>query len=1399
MESLATYIPMDRRHALSRGESLPDRSMGAVLFADISGFTPITTILVRSLGPQRGAEEVTRQLNRVYDVLIAEVHRYHGSVVNFIGDAIICWFEQDQGQRAVTCALRMQQAMTQYAQLALPGGIDVEVAVKIAVASGQARRFVVGDPAIRQLDLLAGAILERTQAAEQLIRPGEVIAGAEIVERFAGDLQVKEWRSAEDGERFAVLANQQTPALPSPWPAHPPLAVEESRGWLLPAIFARLQQSREDYVAELRPVVAMFVKFSGIDYEQEDAEGSRLNSYIRWVQQVLARYGGSLLELTTGDKGSNLYAVFGAPVAYEDAPVRAANAALALRDMPPSVAALVRDVQIGISQGQMRTGMYGGALHRSYGVQGREVNVAIRLMTLAAPGQIILSDRIAAAAGAEFDLEPLGPRQLKGVQEARQVFALRSPITKTAQTTLKGRPLTAMIGRERERAILFDRLAQLSHYAQNGAGDYPCHTLILEGEAGIGKSRLISELQAQAHSMGITALSGAGDAIEYALTYFAWRKIFRQAVGFQENESPEELQQRLRTVFGDAAQLVERAPLLNAVLPLNLPDNALTAQMTGEVRAENTRDLLVQLLRNAQKRQSALLLILDDVQWLDSASWSLALAVTRHVPKLLLVLTTRPFTDETPAEYEQLLRAANSERLNLAFLSPAEVEALVCQRLGVDAAPVEVIRLITEKAEGHPFFSEELAYALRDAGLIAVEGGVCRLMTDVAEWQTLNFPSTIQGVITSRIDRLPAEQQLLLKIASVIGRLFAIRILQEIYPVERNQEEMLVSLDQLTRLAITQPAPPPPNLAYMFKHILTQEAAYNLLLFTQRQELHRTVAAWYEQAYAGDRAAVYAVLAHHWSLGQAPANAIVYLEAAGQQALRDFANQEAITFFHKALLLASELEAPHDISPLRRASWERSLGEAYLNLGRLAESRAHFRQALVLLERPAPTKTATLIIRALSEVAAQLFHRWRARAQPRSRRTSDAGPEQIRLTEAAAVYDQLSTVSFYAGEVLPAIHSSIYALNLAEKVTPGPEIADTLARSYANALGMFGGILHWDKLAEGYFELARQTAEEENRLPALAWAYQVHGVFYLQRGIWQPALTAYGKAKEIREQLGAHRGWEECIFSMSIIYYCTGDFEQCKTQAQTLVDSAKRRDDAQSQLWGLSMHALALLAQDQVSEALALLTTAERYCQGRTLDQEEITVRGLLALAHLRQGNRPCARVFAEQVVALLQKASLSNTGLNGHAGAGLVLLDHWQERAALSAAETKALAVQIEQVLASMKKSTHILSYCKPQTGLLQGIYLHGAGKQRQALRVWRQSLALAEQMAMPYDQGLLHAQIGKHLAAEDPQRHHHLARADELFAAVGANYDRRAVQTLLPTAVTGFGVMYSAEERRP
>src|SRR5690349_4668819 len=273
-DDLSAYIAIDRCRALAHGAELADRASGAALFADVAGFTALAETLARELGARRGAEELTAQLNRVYDTLIGAVHDYGGSVVGFSGDAITCWFDdrptaggepragaatEPASHRAVAAALAMQRSMRQLTVATTPAGALVMLAIKVAVASGPVRRFLVGDPGIQLLDVLAGSTLDRLAAAEQLAERGEVVLDAHTAVLLGKAVALERWRADErTGRQVALVASLVRPVARAPWPALPPGQLPEAqlRPWLAPAIYARLSSGSDPFLAELRPAVA---------------------------------------------------------------------------------------------------------------------------------------------------------------------------------------------------------------------------------------------------------------------------------------------------------------------------------------------------------------------------------------------------------------------------------------------------------------------------------------------------------------------------------------------------------------------------------------------------------------------------------------------------------------------------------------------------------------------------------------------------------------------------------------------------------------------------------------------------------------------------------------------------------------------------------------------------------------------------------------------------------------------------------------------------------------------------------------------------------------------------------------------------------------------------------------
>ncbi|HYF63228.1 MAG TPA: adenylate/guanylate cyclase domain-containing protein, partial [Herpetosiphonaceae bacterium] len=390
MDPLSAYIPQDRYRALADRSDLPAAMAGTLLSADLVGFTPLTRGLVAQFGERRGADVLSEVLNAVYTPCLQQITAYGGAVIGFSGDGFLGWFPADDGDRAASCALRLQHMLPSIlASLpALPAA--AALAMRVALAAGSVRRFIIGDPAVQLVDVLAGALLDRLAELDARCLPGEIVLDDSLAAGLERRGALIRRRAAADEAVITLLSDLPRPAPPQP-PAPPPaLAEDVLRPWLLPQVFARLTHGQGEFLTELRPAVALFVRIHGLSADAPEAP-TILDRLLRMVQAVITPYEGNVLQVTIGEKGSYLYCGFGAPLAHEDDALRAVHTARALVEQAAALPG-IGGVACGISQGIMRTGAYGGADRRTYGVLGEATNLAARLMQAARPGQILLSE-----------------------------------------------------------------------------------------------------------------------------------------------------------------------------------------------------------------------------------------------------------------------------------------------------------------------------------------------------------------------------------------------------------------------------------------------------------------------------------------------------------------------------------------------------------------------------------------------------------------------------------------------------------------------------------------------------------------------------------------------------------------------------------------------------------------------------------------------------------------------------------------------------------------------------------------------------------------------------------------------------------------------------------------------
>ncbi|RIK21931.1 MAG: hypothetical protein DCC51_05715 [Anaerolineae bacterium] len=1132
MESLLAFIPEDRRLALADGVNLPDRATGSVLFADISGFTPLTAALALELGVQRGAEEVLNQINPVYEAIIGELHRFGGSVMGFAGDSITCWLDGDNGARGVACALAMQSAMRPFAVVKTPAGTPISLAIKVAVTTGPARRFVVGDPKIQLIDVLAGRTLDHVAGAEKMAGKGDVVVGEEVVYALGNSVEISEWRTAEDGTRYAVIGDLVAWPEPAPHPSLEGLSLPESetRSWALPPVYSRLQAGTK-FLAELRPTVALFLKFSGIDYDNDEDAGRKLDAYVRWLQATAQEQGGFLIQLTIGDKGSYAYLSFGAPVAHDDDSIRAVAAAIDLLKVPVELD-FVTGNQIGISRGRVWVGECGARVRHTYGVMGNEVNMAARLMGKAGAGQILVRRRVADEARQAFQFRQLGLMTVKGGAEPIPVAEVAGrQLIQSLQTTQFDRPL---VGREAE----VEQLDRILDSVLAGRGQL----VTVQGPTGIGKSHLLAVFQQSSVANGVQVVQGTSQRIFQTTTYYPWQQIARQVFGLstfttdQNGETGAQIDELERALVQINPDWRIRMPLLGDLLGIPIPDNPTTAGFDPKQRQESLFRFMIEILRTWSRSQP-LLVLFENAHWVDGTSRSLIEALARSISDvpIMIVAASRSLAEigSQSSVFSPLMDLPNHHLIELGELDSDGIDRLIENLLG--GQPSLLVKLlILAKTQGNPFFTRELLDALRESNQLLEEGGKWVLsdsmvdtmrkanvlvqeegawvLAKAADLSTINLgiPDSIHGVILARIDRLPDSHKPTIKVASVIGYSFELGLVAQVHPsiIQRG-----VLLDQAHALEerdfIVQGwegHSDQDNDTYTFRQLATQEVSYETLLYTQRRELHQKLAELLEAQTpdAIDQIAYHAYLGEDWP------RSMHYHLLAGVRAKQLFANLQSVEHFNKSLSSAEHL--PPQDTLVQRQQVHADLGELLLTIGRNDEGQEHLRTALTLaVELDNPEAQASVC-------------RWMARAYE-LRAQYEMALEWIdrglaimgdRLTPAALELRLISGLIFSRqGDYKRASQQALACMLAAEELNA----ASIVARSH-NLLGNIDRNRGRAGEAAAHFEEALELYQEIGNLQGQAQVQNSLASAYFDMGQWADADKIYRQAGQTFSQLG---------------------------------------------------------------------------------------------------------------------------------------------------------------------------------------------------------------------------------------------------------------------------------------
>jgi class 3 adenylate cyclase/tetratricopeptide (TPR) repeat protein len=638
-----------------------------------------------------------------------------------------------------------------------------------------------------------------------------------------------------------------------------------------------------------------------------------MNGAFAFLNASVKKYDGTIARLL----GDAILAFFGAPVAHEDDAERAVRAGLEIQEAAREYAEAVRRnygvefaVRVGINTGLAVLAAVGDEIRTEYTAMGDTTNVAARLQSAAEPGTVLISADTYHLVKQLFELRPRGGAMVKGKSAPIVTYEVLSP--KAVPGKVRGLEglSSPLVGRSGELELVEGKLEEVLE----GSGSF----VAVIGEAGLGKSRLLAEVSQSAKSGAQVAwLEGRALSYEQAVTYYPWRQVIRGAIGAKDGDSPEAVRERLH---GDPAcvAMAEGDPQYLEVI-LSVESDA-TLEAVAALEGDSLVEHIAAAMRSYLRARAGLMptvIVLDDLHWADTASLDLLLGVSSLVEEmpLLIICLLRP--DKDAPSWSVIERARNQLDAHYAevVLEPLDVahsKELLGNLLYIEDLPESVRQLILDKAEGNPFFVEEVIRTLIDSEYIVQENSHWRATREIVN---VSIPDTLTGVLSARIDRLPENTKHVAQTAAVLGRIFAQRALIATCaaaPPPEQIEDVEPHLGVLTYEELVRERVHDPELEYIFKHALTQEAAYELLLIRRRKVLHRRAGEVLENLYPEQQGELASALAYHFRLGEDWERAADYAMGAGAQAVKVFAMSEALAYYDEAY---QSLKKVPDASP----------------------------------------------------------------------------------------------------------------------------------------------------------------------------------------------------------------------------------------------------------------------------------------------------------------------------------------------------------------------------------------------------------------------------------------------------------------------------------------------------
>jgi class 3 adenylate cyclase/tetratricopeptide (TPR) repeat protein len=1116
------------------------------------------------------------------------------------------------------------------------------------------------------------------------------------------------------------------------------------------------QKRAPDLEGERKLVTVMFADISGYTalMERLDPEAVQelVNACFNHLVPVIEKYDGIVVRFI----GDEIMATFGAPVTHENDAERALRAALEMMD---ELAIFNADrninigMHIGINTGLVIAGGIGSEGQQQYGVTGDAVNLAARLRDASERGEIFVGLDTHRLVAPLFEFERLEPMRVKGKSESVHVYRLIRVKAQPGQVRgLETRGIhSPLIGRDIQLSIMNEQFQRLLE----GKGGI----LVIIGEAGVGKSRLMADARQRASNMPVQWLEGRTLSFGKAISYWPFQEILWAFAGITKEDSESsawgKLEASLSNLFDE--DMPQVLPYLASLLSLDVRSEYAerVKYLDGEAMG---RQVFIGMRRFVERlaRSKPLVLIFEDLHWMDASSAALVehlIPLVERVPLLICGLS-RPRLDSPSVRLQKVAHQDFAGCYNEMILDPlsnVDSAQLVANLLAIDDLPQSLRAMIVEKAEGNPFFLEEIIRSLIDSGAV-VHDPATRRWRATAQARAVTIPDTVQGVIMARIDRLDEEVKTVLQNASVVGRSFIYRVLRALQEAGAGLDDHLVELQEMELIREKQRIP---ELEYIFKHALAQEATYESILMARRRELHAHVAETIEMLFAERQEEFYGLLAYHYARAEIWNKAQSYLMKAGDQAGRVAADGEALAHYRQAME-AYERAFGDAWEPLERASLERKIGEALYRQGDHSRAMEHIQHGLEILGVSIPGSVWGIRLGIFSQLLLQIGHR----LLPGLFLGKGAEADRAAAEEKLRLYEPIFWVEQPKASLL-LILMVLKALNHSER----HNLPYGCIGGYA-AIGFVLDYLTLFGLAYKYFQRAAPLAEDFGHPGTLARFYHALSGHYLQKGMPEKEIDCLQRSSRLYQEMGDLLHWGWVLEALAMVFCYQGKLSEALDCVHKMAPIGEEGDIRLVQCFHGESMGNTLMRMGKCGEVESCLKESLQLAESIPSPANIIFSSGLLGRCYLYQGKFNSALETLHAAQKIYQEFNPRRRYrlpfVNSLAETYLFAVENPEIAPEHTRSEWLALARD------ACRDAMKVARSCKmglPETIRLQGTYEWLGSRRRAAERWWRQGLSFAMQNGIRFDEAMIHLEMGRRLGDRE-----HLQEAAALFAEMGS-----------------------------